>query len=189
LAEQREDLIEERIIPSGELLGGKMLSSSEGRIVREVRATFCVTCHKYLKLEEIYLCGCGRKVCGTEPCMTEYEGRKLCRVCMQTELPIEKTDLMVLEAIHAGIRSKKTIAHLARITFNETGAILQRMWNEGFLSSRGVSIFSLPILTNKGLTALKVYSGIYQDADLSQFRTSLNEMSVKKSDAENRTGL
>lgn len=178
MTQHREDLIEERIVPSGEFLGGKLLSSSERGIVREVRVAFCSTCHKYLKLEEVHLCGCGRKAC--ESCMREYDSRKLCLICLQSELPIGKTDLMVLEAIHAGIRSKNNIAILARITMVETTVILQTMRNHGFLSSRGVSIFAVPILTNKGLAAMRIYFDIYQDADLSQFRTNLSETSVQE---------
>ena len=176
LSGRHEDLIEERIVPSGELLGGKLLSSSEAGIVREVKVAFCGTCHKHLKLEEICLCDCGRKLCDT--CMKEYDGRKLCLFCLQAELPIRKTDLMILEAIHAGIQSKNRIALLARITLAETTAILQRMRDQGYLSCRGVSIFATPILTNKALAAMRIYFNIYQDADLSQFRNSISEMSV-----------
>lgn len=172
MSDRRDDLIEERFVPSGEFLGGRVLSSSDQGLIREIRVVFCEYCRKHLKLEEVCLCGCSRRLC--DSCMRAYDGRKLCMFCLMTELPIRKIELMVLEAIQAGIRSRNKIAVLARITRSETARTLQRLRDQGCLSSKGVSIFAIPLLTNKALAALRIYSEIYEDADLLQFRTALS---------------
>lgn len=172
LRRDREELIEERFVPSRGELGGKLLASSDQGLIREVRVLFCQSCRRHLKLEEVFLCRCNSKVC--QSCVKEYEGQKLCLSCVQSELPLTKIDLMILEAIQAGMRSKTKIADLARISNAETTSALRRLVELGFLKSQGFSIFSKPLLTNKALAALNIYSGIYQDADLWLFRTSLS---------------
>ena len=143
------------------LLGGKSLLTTEnGEVKRVIRHVFCYHCGAPLTPDvAILCCGCRRVIC--TKCAIRVEHEFYCLRCVIKLFQLNKREFKVLLAISCGIQEISKINEVTGILRQEIIDCLRKLKSLGFISRRGLSIFSEVFVTDSGASALSAYLKAY----------------------------
>jgi hypothetical protein len=178
-----EKILEERLVPTNSPLLRKTYTSS-AETVKELQVPYCAGCGAKLRFDRIVWCPCGRSVCGG--CVFWLDGKIVCRICIheQNGMHLTKPAFLVLFGKHNGISNLRDMTHLPADVLK---AAFDELESGRFLEARGFSIFRQWILTNKGISAVSVYTQVYgRDGDFLQMLKELdgNVGEINEEDSE-----
>jgi hypothetical protein len=161
-----DKILEERLVPTNSAILRKTYTSSP-ETVKELQVPYCAGCGTKLKLEEMNWCTCGRSNCSD--CLFWLDGKVVCRVCIKQVAPLSKPAFLVLFGIHNNLTSISALREKTHVPAEVIKAGFEELERNELIEARGFSIFQEWSPTNRGFSAVSVYTQVYgKDGDFLQ---------------------
>jgi hypothetical protein len=164
------DILEERTVAAdqGILTSKRYATTATGTVLKETRVAFCDFCGTRLDDEHrtIVCCEDRKKLC--ESCAIRYLGKFYCEDCLQRLLPLTRLQFKTLYGLIQEL-DLGSIRELARSSRQEFDSALNQLRVNGYVEKKGVSLFSVIVVTDLGILAWKTYEAVFIHGDVSHF--------------------
>lgn len=164
------DILEEIVIPENErvLTSKRYGTTAAGTVFKEIRVGHCDWCGRRLGERTVICCSCKRKLCELPSCAISLEGKNYCPEHAQQILPLTRLQFKILHGLIYEL-DLTSIRELARSNRLEFDVALNQLRVNGYVEKKGLSLFSVNVVSDRGILAWKKYQCVFGPGDVSHF--------------------